>query len=369
MQPGLVSVMMPAFNAARYVADAVQSVIAQSYLDWELVVVDDGSTDETAEIVGGFSDPRIRLLRKENGGESSARNVALDVSIGEFIAYLDADDVYLPNHLAATVAFLHANRHRDAVYTDGFHIDGTGRRLVPLQARRRGPFEGRVYEEVVRASDVFGPPMCVVLRHDVVTNHRLRYDPRIVIGPDWDFFVRFADVGTFGYLPEPTGLYRVHESNITSRVDKGGRAASLAICREKAIRMTSFSTCSVDTRVAVFYDFLIDLLHGQAEGRARAVEWREFAELPPAEQARLLRLMAADAVLHEGTAPQQPVREWLERAKRLHPADHRTSLLLAAYRLSPAFCRSILRARTAARGGHAAASPFADLQEAARESV
>lgn len=276
MQPGLVSVMMPAFNAARYIGLAIQSVQAQSYVQWELLVVNDGSTDATAEVVRGFGDPRIRLINKENGGESTARNVALDNSNGQFIAYLDADDAYLPHHLAVTVGFLDANPHRDAVYTDGFHIDEHGHRLAPLKSRRRGPFEGRVYEEVVRASDVFGPPLCVVLRHELVSRHRLRYDPRIVIGPDWDFFVRYADLATFGHLPDPTGLYRVHQSNITAQVDGTRRAGFLAICREKAIKMASFKACSVETRAAVFYDLMINLLRNQPERRAAVADWESL---------------------------------------------------------------------------------------------
>ena len=89
------------------------------------------------------------------------------------------------------------------------------------------------------ASDVFGPASCVVLRHDLVAQSALRYDTRIVIGPDWDFFTRYADLATFGYLPDHTCLYRVHQSNITAQVDGRRRAGYLAICREKAIRMPS----------------------------------------------------------------------------------------------------------------------------------
>jgi glycosyltransferase involved in cell wall biosynthesis len=364
MQRGLVSIMMPAYNAAPYIGDAVRSVLAQSYPDWELLVVNDGSADATGDIARSFRDTRIRVFDKENGGESSARNLALEHARGEFIAYLDADDAYFPHHLETTVAFLRSNPHRDAVYTDGFHIDEQGGRLASLQARRRGPFEGRIYEHVVRASDVFGPPICVVLRHALVASHHLRYDTRIVIGPDWDFFVRFAELGTFGYIPDQTTLYRVHETNITSQVDFGRRAGFLAICRENAIRMASFATCSVETRTAVFYDVLVPLLRGQDARREGVVRSDAFRALPAPEQARLLRLVAADAVLHAGDT--QHAATWLERARVLNPADRRATVLAALHGTSPALCRALLRALSPFRGSTRPARPFGDIESARR---
>ena len=163
MQTGLVSIRMPAYNAERFIAEAIESALAQTYAHWELLVVNDGSTDQTPGIVAQFTDPRLKLIHKENGGESSARNVALDHSQGEFIAYLDADDAYLPHHLDIAVNYLRTHPERDGVYTDGYYIDQNGKRLKSLTSRRRGPFEGRLFEEAVRASDVFGPPLSVVL--------------------------------------------------------------------------------------------------------------------------------------------------------------------------------------------------------------
>ncbi len=359
MQRGLVSIMMPAFNAARYIGGAIESILVQTYSNWELLVVNDGSTDATAEVAARFTDPRIKLINKGNGGESSARNVALDNSIGEFIAYLDADDAYLPHHLASTISYLESHADRDAVYTDGYHIDQDGTFLKSLQKRRRGPFEGRVFEEAVRASDIFGPPICVVLRHELVAKHHLRYDPRIVIGPDWDFFVRYADLAQFGYVDEPTCLYRVHQTNITVQVDSTRRKGYLALCREKSIKLENFKTCSVETRVAVFYDLLINLLDGQPEHQTAVTEWPEFTALPASEQARLLRLMTSQAVL-QGRNPSQ-IASWLERAFALNPSDARARVLGALYKVSPRLCQGLLRVRSPFAVERQGMAPFADL--------
>ena len=221
----LVSIMMPAYNAENYIGQAIESVLAQTYPHWELIVVNDGSSDKTPEIASAFKDPRIRVIHQENSGEAAARNNALTHMSGAWVAYLDADDLFLTHHLAVTMNYLNKNPMMDAVYTDGFHIDSQGNRLKTLSSRRRGPFEGRIYEEVVRASDVFGPPLCTVLRRKIISNHNLEYDKRIVIGPDWDFFVKYTNVAKFGYLDQQTCLYRVHDTNITFQVDLNKRAS------------------------------------------------------------------------------------------------------------------------------------------------
>jgi glycosyltransferase involved in cell wall biosynthesis len=359
MQTGLVSVMMPAYNTARYIGQAIESVLAQTYPEWELLVVNDGSTDDTAEVAARFTDPRIRLINKTNGGESSARNVALDHSRGEFIAYLDADDAYLPHHLAATRDHLGFHPELEAVYTDGYHIDRYGQRLKTLQSRRRGPFEGRLFEEAVRASDVFGPPICVVARHAIIAKHHLRYDPRIVIGPDWDFFVRLADLAEFGYLNDRTCLYRVHQSNITAQVDSEKRARYLAICREKAIRMENFKCCSMEIRTAVFYDLLVNLLTGLPERQAAITLWPEFTSLPAVDQSRLLRLMASKSIANSGERAY--VQNWLQSAQTLNPSDPRGTLVAKLHKVSPYLCRQVLRAKSGLAPNSVKASPFADM--------
>ncbi len=359
MVPGLVSVMMPAYNAARFIAEAIESVLAQTYQQWELLVVNDGSRDDTADIAGSYSDPRVRLINKENGGEASARNVALENSRGEFIAYLDADDVWLPHHLQVTVDFLLAHPEREAVYTDGLHYDPQGNRLKPLSARRRGPFEGDIFSEVVRASDVFGPPICVVLRHGLVAEHQLRYDTRIVIGPDWDFFTRYCQVASFGYVDDQTCLYRVHETNITVQVDMKRRAGYLALCREKATQLERFGELPLAVKTAVYDDLLVYLTIDQPERQNTIIQTPLFMALPAPERAWLLRRMASQALLH--TDNFSFVQEWLRQARLLNPQDWNARLMAAVCAISPGFGRSLLRLRRKLNPEKPPVSPFADL--------
>ncbi|MFC2043379.1 glycosyltransferase family 2 protein, partial [Chloroflexota bacterium] len=228
-----VSVMMPAYNAEAYIAQAIESVLVQSYTQWELVIVNDGSMDSTADIAAQYDDPRIRILHQANAGEATARNTALQNIQGEFVAFLDSDDFYLSDHLELTVNFLKKNPSFYGVYTDGFYCNENGDRLASLASRRRGPFCGRVFEQAVYSSDVFGPPVCVVLRSEIIQKHDLKFDPDIIIGPDWDFFIQFSDISDFGYLEHKTCCYRIHTKNLTSMTSLEKRALEFAKCRMK----------------------------------------------------------------------------------------------------------------------------------------
>lgn len=354
-----VSVMMPAYNAERFIGPAIDSVLAQTYPHWELVIVNDGSSDRTGEVAARYADPRIRVIDQPNGGEASARNLALTRLTGALVAFLDADDEFLPQHLELAVAYLRGHPDRDGVYTDGYYVNGEGRRLAKLSQHRRGPFEGDIFEQVVRASDVFGPPICTVLRRDVITRQQLAFDPEIVIGPDWDFLTRFAEVAEFGCLTQPTCLYRVHQTNVTVTTNLDRRRLSIARCREKAIKLTRFGQCSAEIRVYAFYDLLVNLLAGLPERQTAITLWPEFRALPTGEQARLLRLMASQAIAQKGDP--HSIRAWLRSARQLNPADVRGWWLSSLYRLSPPICRKALLTRATLRPPAKAPSPFGQL--------
>lgn len=356
-----VSIMMPAYNAERTIGPAIDSVLAQTMPDWELIVVDDGSTDGTAAQAAERTgrDARIRLVRQANGGESAARNTALQQMQGELMAFLDADDLYLPEHLALTVDYLLAHPERDGVYTDGYHCDEQGTRLQTLSSRRRGPFEGWLFPELVAASDVFGPPLCLVLRRRLIDQQSLTFDPAIVIGPDWDFTTRYAHDAQFGYIDQPTGCYRVHRNNITHRVDLERRALYMALCREKAIKLPKFALCPLETRRATFYELLVNLLQGHAQRQAEIVAWPQFAALPIPMQAELLRLMASKAIAR-GLRHGQ-IELWLRQADRLDPFSRQAAMLARYSRASPRLCQLAVRLRKAGQIDPTRQAPLGDV--------
>jgi len=131
----LVSVNMVVFNGERFIGEAIQSILDQTYTHFELVIMDDGSTDNTNIIVNSFSDPRIQFITSEkNNGIVHARNTALDISKGDYIAILDADDISLPARLEVEVSFLESNPEFGLVGGRAELIDENGEGLNKLQS-------------------------------------------------------------------------------------------------------------------------------------------------------------------------------------------------------------------------------------------
>jgi glycosyltransferase involved in cell wall biosynthesis len=356
----LVSIMMPAYNAEKYIGQAIESVLNQAYPNWELIIVNDGSKDGTEKVIARFQDKRIKAISQRNSGEAAARNLALKAVQGEYLAFLDADDVFLSHHLEQTVAYLVDHPQIDAVYTDGHYCDQDGNLLQTLSSLRRGPFEGRLFDELVRASDVFGPPTCVVLGYHLIKQHNLTFDPAIVIGPDWDFMTRYSEHARFGYVNQHTCLYRVHQTNITKTTKTEERALSLVRCREKAIHLDSFNSCSVDVRVYVFYDLLVNLLAEYPDRQMEVTQLPEFLDLPRKEQSRLLRLMASKALVSGNNSTN--IKDWLNRSRILNPKDQRGLMINAFYNFSPGLCTSVLRLKQFPKRKTVKTSLFGDLK-------
>lgn len=348
--------MMPAYNAEKFIKKAIESVLQQTYQLWELILVNDGSTDETKKIINEFADPRIRVFSQENSGEASARNHALSKIQGEFLAFLDADDFYHPSFLALMVSYLNQHAKKDAVYCDGYYVDSNDKILSSLSKFRRGPFDGDLFEQIVRASDVFGPPMTVMLRSEKVQLFDIKFDPRIVIGPDWDFFTHLSQFIKFGYLNQQLCYYRVHQTNITLTAGNTKKTQSLALCRRKMIDLPRFNECSEEVRIYVFYDLFVNLLT-DAFQIEELMAHPSFKALSPCEQNRLIRL----AITKQMTLPLKVrfnFKNWLSQATTLCPKDRKTALIRVIYNLNPSILRLVLNIRKSMYSEKVPDSPF-----------
>jgi len=162
---------MPAYNPGDYIRAAVNSVLAQTWSNWELIVVDDGSTDGTSAYVVGLADPRIRVIHQKNQGVSVARNAALDVACGELITFLDADDALPPDSLASRVRYL--DEHPDVDIVDGRITIRDTQLGTSLQERPSG-IAGPYFPRLIRldSSVFFG--VAVMVRRAAIGNTRFR---------------------------------------------------------------------------------------------------------------------------------------------------------------------------------------------------
>ncbi|MCB8926165.1 MAG: glycosyltransferase family 2 protein [Ardenticatenaceae bacterium] len=220
-----VSIVTPAYNAADTIAETIESVLAQTMPQWELIVVDDGSTDETAVIVADFAtrDPRIRLLCQKNQGACLARNAGLEMVQHEWVMFLDADDLLLPQHLQRITAVALSDSSLDAVHSGWA-------RLTP---------DGNVYDEdyCQETGDLFAlmacrcafPPFTCIVRRRLAAAVG-GFDPNVRSNQDWDFWQRVTRTGAqFGRVPEVLGYYRIRAGSISSSNPETFFADGLAV--------------------------------------------------------------------------------------------------------------------------------------------
>lgn len=336
-----VSVLMPAYNAAPYVRAAVSSLIAQAHRDWELIAVDDGSTDATGEILASFADPRIRVIRQANRGEGAARNAALEAASGRYFAFLDADDLYLPGALESMVAYLESTPGVDVVLCDGYFCDRNGRPLMRLSEHRPGPYEGDILEPLVLSPSVVTVPVCTMARGETIARAGVRFDPTLVFGVDWDFWIHLARSARFGHLDRLTCMYRLHDQSVTGASTPEQRRASLLPGRLKVMNSAWFGGLSLRTRCEFLNGLLTSLLHGDVDAQAGVLQSTPFRSLPAAERARLLRLVASRHLQEGGHV--EFASGCLEEAIALHPSDLRARALRAAMRANAPLARLLLR--------------------------
>ena len=196
-----VTIGIPFLNARPYLADAVRSVFAQTFADWELILLDDGSTDGCAEIVNGITDPRVRLVSDGvNRGLVARLNQIAGLARGKYIARMDADDLMHPERLERQVAFLNANTDMDLLDTATYTIDDD---LTPLGIRGETPLDVR--PKTVLARGLLIHPT-VMGRAEWIRNNP--YDAAFVRSQDLELWIRTCTTGRFGRLCEPLFFYR-----------------------------------------------------------------------------------------------------------------------------------------------------------------
>ncbi|MCL4262305.1 MAG: glycosyltransferase [Anaerolineae bacterium] len=204
-----VSVIIPAYNQGHFLAEAVNSVLAQTYPRVEVIVVDDGSTDDTAVVAHNFTDPRVQYVYKQNGGLSSARNEGLRHAQGQYISYLDSDDCFLPEKLAILVGEMDAHPAVGFVAGQAIPVDEHGRHVgkkfdtpLPTDAKQL----------------LLGNPLhvgSVLVRRDWQDKVGF-FDESLRSYEDWDMWLRLAQAGCqMRYVPQPVSLYRFHTAQMT----------------------------------------------------------------------------------------------------------------------------------------------------------
>ena len=209
-----VSIIIPCYNREKFIEETIQSALAQTYPNTEVIAVDDSSTDSTRLVLEGFRDSITILehLGYQNRGQSASINLGIKCSTGKYISILDSDDLFAPNKIEAQVSFLEKNQQFGLVYANGFAIDENGTKLY------------RIYDETQR--EVSNPERVLLDCYFSVPSNALarrtifekagEFDETLRSGQDHDMAIRLAEVTKMAYIDEPLFYYRRHENSISA---------------------------------------------------------------------------------------------------------------------------------------------------------
>jgi glycosyltransferase involved in cell wall biosynthesis len=208
----LFTVVMPAHNTARMVGAAIRSVLAQTCGDFELIVVDDGSTDDTGARIGGFeADPRVRGVRRENAGPAAARNTGIERATGEYVSFLDSDDLWMPNYLEAMDRALQEDRHAGLAYTDAWVFNDETRLIF------RGTAMSSFHPPLVPPTDRNELLKLLVQQNFIFSSATVRrsvldrvglFDTRLRATEDWEMWLRVVAAGYRAV--RPPGVHAIY---------------------------------------------------------------------------------------------------------------------------------------------------------------
>lgn len=208
-----VSVIIPTYNRAEFLSTAITSVLNQTFQDFEIIVVDDCSKDNTPEVVSRFNDKRIKYIRNEtNKGEAGARNTGIVNSNSEYIAFLDDDDEWLPEKLELQVNLLKNSPTKvGVVYTGYIEIDRTNKKILWKMIPTK---KGDIHKDMFIKNYV-GIPSTVILRRVCFERIGL-FDENVVYPTDYDMWIRISKEFYFEYIEKPLVRYHIHDNSISN---------------------------------------------------------------------------------------------------------------------------------------------------------
>lgn len=249
-----ISVIIPAFNAEATILETIQSIQKQTFQDFEILVVDDGSTDRTLEIVRAINDPRIKSFSFPNGGVSVARNRGIEAASGEFLSFIDNDDLWTHEKLAMQLKALEQNPNAHAAYSWTVNMIDDGQSISFVQGAE-STCEGNIYPDLL-IGNFIASGSNILIRREVVEVIG-GFEPNLAFS-DWDFYLRIAAKFNFVVVPKPQILYRKISGSMSSKSEKMEREGLIAL--ERAFAMAPQELQYLKKRsLASLYRYCADL--------------------------------------------------------------------------------------------------------------
>jgi glycosyltransferase involved in cell wall biosynthesis len=230
-----VSIIIPTYNRSGFIHSAITSILSQTFQDYEIVIVDDGSIDNTESVVDSFSCAKIKYIKHDsNRGEATSRNTGIKHSHGEFIAFLDDDDEWMPEKLDRQITLMSQHgKQVGGIYTGILTIDRDSGDLVEQIIPQK---RGYIYDDLLVENCVF-TPSTVLLRRECFTKVGL-FDRNITYGPDYDMWIRIAKEYQFEYIKEPLVKYYIHKNRLSGNYEKFIAGAETILVKYRDILAT-----------------------------------------------------------------------------------------------------------------------------------
>ena len=204
---------MPVYDGAKYLNEAIDSILSQTCNDFEFLIIDDGSTDQSIDQIKSYDDPRIQLIiNKKNIGQSATLNKGLDLARGEYIARMDQDDISMPDRLEKQLEFMEYNPGMD-VCGSWLQLMGKHDGIVKLETDSE-----KIKMNLLTNVNIAHPS--VMIRKSTLVKCNLNYNPTFSIAQDYDLWVRMFEHCSFANLPEPLLRYRMHENQSSKNLGK-----------------------------------------------------------------------------------------------------------------------------------------------------
>jgi len=313
----LISIVVPAYNAASFLQGTIKSVQNQTLKDWELLLIDDGSQDETAAIVKPFlSDPRIRYVRQDNQERAVARNRGISDSSGEYVAFLDADDLWYPEKLALQLELMQTERKPGMCYTFA-DVLRPGEK-TPRSYRQPMAREGKIFEDLLRGN--FITVSSTMVRRNVLEEvGQFDTDSSLLGSEDWDLWLRISRRYTIGVVRKYLTTYRTHPGiQSHSKIFQG----ALGVLNKHFSDNDFVSTTQTPRRHALSYAYLSAAsFAGAPLSRmertrllAKSIRLNWAAPFTPAGVSSLARILLPESFV-----------SWIQQSRTAHrPADMRS---------------------------------------------
>ena len=210
----IISVIVPAYNGQRTIVETINSVLEQTFIDFELIVINDGSTDRTLELLETVQDKRLKVYSYPNGGLPTARNRGIDRAKGKFISFIDADDLWTRDKLELQLEALQKNPQAGVAYSWTISMDNNGNSFHPGAIAN---FQGNVYANLL-VSNFIASGSNVLIRREAIDSVGY-FDETLKSAEDWDYWLRLAPKWDFVVVPKPQIIYRLSSGAMSSKID------------------------------------------------------------------------------------------------------------------------------------------------------